>query len=44
MGSTIGQRIYEILKEELSDITAGIKVRDKSSKIGKTTDTITPED
>ncbi len=44
MGSSLGQQIYDILKEELSEITAGIIVKEKCKKIGKTIDTLMPED
>lgn len=44
MGNTLGQQIYDILKEELSEITAGIIVKEKCKKIGKTPETIMSED
>ena len=44
MGNNLGQQIYDILREELSEITAGMIVREKCKKIGKTADTVIPED
>ena len=44
MGNNLWQQIYDILKEELSEITAGMIVREKCKKIGKTADTVIPED
>ncbi len=44
MGNNLGQQIYDILKEELSEITAGMIVREKCKKIGKAIDIITLED
>ncbi len=44
MGNNLGQQIYDILKEELSEITAGMIVEEKCKKIGKTSDTIMLED
>ncbi|MCK5427330.1 MAG: hypothetical protein KAJ34_06510 [Thermodesulfovibrionia bacterium] len=44
MSSDLGQRIYDILKAELSEITSSIIVKEKCKAIGKTPDTITSED
>ena len=44
MADNIGQQIYDILRDELSEITAGIIVKEKCKKIGRTPDTIMQED
>ena len=44
MGNNMGQQIYDILKEELPEITAGIIVKEKCKKVGRTVDTIMLED
>lgn len=44
MNNELSQQILDILKSELSEITANTIVRGKSSKIGKRPETITPED
>ena len=44
MVSGPGQQIYDILKEYLSETTAGMILKEKCGKISKTPDTIMPED
>ena len=44
MGNNLGQQIYDILREELSEITAGMIVREKCKRIGKSIDAIIPKD
>jgi len=44
MVSGLGQQIYDIMKEYLSETTAGMILKEKCGKIGKTPDTIMPED
>ena len=44
MGNNLGQQIYDILREGLSEITAGMILKEKCKRIGRTADTIMLED
>jgi hypothetical protein len=44
MSASIGQQVYEILIEHLSEITSKIILREKCKSIGKTPESLTKED
>lgn len=44
MGNNLGQQIYDILREGLSEITADMILKEKCKRIGRTADTIMLED
>lgn len=44
MGNNLGQQIYDILREGLSEITTDMILKEKCKRIGRTADTIMLED